>query len=147
MYRTKKEELRVEKMLSLRLQKKTLEEIGKVFHISRERVRQLISKDPRYQGVEQRIKPTLTKKCKTCGSEYFTKNVLRKYCSINCVASKKKVIHDQEWHRKQREFNRIRCNKYYHEVLKKRPDFKQLIHERNIKYSLKKKNKNEKLVR
>jgi Ser-tRNA(Ala) deacylase AlaX len=125
---------------AIELRKKGLDNgiIGRKYGITRQRVEQLISSHPLYKelgvkNIKGRRKET---KCLCCGIEFlhlpcFT----RKFCSRVCMGFATRKTKEQMKERK-----RIYAKKYYNEVLKKRPDWKKIISERNKKQQCKSRN-------
>lgn len=70
-------------IVELRLQGKTLSEIGAIYNITRERVRQILmaSGDPRVKSYRR---PPIVRTCMGCGKEFRPKNRHVKYCSLPC---------------------------------------------------------------
>ena len=112
---------------------KTLQRIGDAVGLTRERVRQLEVQ----MGFPKRPLQRATRIQKPCKNPNC-KNVMvllisgskRKFCSRECQrgSTVKKTIEEKRaiWNK--------RTKDYYHNVLKKRPDFKDLVKARNDKY-------------
>jgi len=110
-------------------------DISNIFKITRQRVQQIETKlcGPRRKN-EGRIGYSF--KCKQCGKDSSAKSKGRKYCSRECFF-KFFTLSDEEKSRKReerREKNRIRSYNYYHEVFKKRDDWRKIVKRRNMKY-------------
>ncbi|MCK4686553.1 MAG: hypothetical protein KAT66_00325 [Candidatus Lokiarchaeota archaeon] len=76
--KNKKKEIYNE-MVKLRVAKMTLEEIGKKYNFSRQRVAQILGKTG-----NPNEKEILEKQCKFCGHSFKTKVETRIYCSTTC---------------------------------------------------------------
>lgn len=103
--------------------------------ITRQRVQQI----ERRLGLDRRHVPgertQYIFKCMTCRKESSSLVNGRKYCSRSCfVDSRRKIVsvEEQEIRRKK---NRARAHSYYHDVFKKRKDWRQIVRERNLRYA------------
>lgn len=116
----------------LRNKGKTLEEIGTVLGITRERVRQIEAE----MGMPKRGHKKVERIEKCCGNPKCGKMMLllpsspKRYCSKKCRKDcrlRKTIAEKRAW------WN-MRTKKYYHTVLKLKPNFKEIVRERNLKY-------------
>ena len=119
----------------------TLDDVGKKYHVTRERVRQIIKSHPdselfTIQSRDKRKVPKvpIVNVCNHCQNEYEAKNQGNKYCSVRCkrlhrikypelidiLETKGKLAYDN-----------ARMKRYYHAILKNRPDWKSIVSERN----------------
>lgn len=114
-------------------------EIARRLGVTRQRVQQierLLGLGPRrVPGVYVQHEIT----CRQCGKTKFFRTAGRTYCSRECFhesRKQKKLSPEQfaEHERVSREKNRIRAQKYYHLVFKKRPDWQKIVKQRNKKY-------------
>lgn len=133
---------RVAEMILLKQKGNSLQTIGNKFGITRERVRQLISKEPGYKSYKAQIfrQPDVSVKC-ICG-EIFTKRPYhsKKYCSIKCAIHAMGKNYTKNLSREELlDYRNRRQINYYHTVLKHRPDFKEIVRKNNAKAELKKK--------
>lgn len=128
------------KIIEWRGSKITQQEIAKNLGITRQRVQQLERKlglgARRIPGI-----PTLHAfVCKNCGKESNAIVKDRQYCNRVCFfQSRKELLTPEQRIQKdieKREKNRVRANYYYHNVLKKRDDWKEIIKKRNKKNSI-----------
>ena len=122
----------------------TMSIVGKEEGISRERIRQLLRQyKPDFDAIHANplaIKEKIQKKCQRCGNTFLVVPSAaehRVFCSKECysAATKKNPFEKgtdeyDKWDKK-RKANRAHA--YYHNVLKKRPDFHELIRERNAR--------------
>ena len=112
----------------------TLESIGNKIGLTRERVRQIEMEMgfPKRQGrraprIEKQCKnPNCDKKITLLVSAQFSKMFCSKKCKHACRLRKTIAEKRAYWN--------LRTKTYYHNVLKKRPDFKERVRERNMKY-------------
>lgn len=112
----------------------TQRKIADKLHISKQRVHVLIKR----LNLPLRVPVVYSFTCKNC-KKVFSSNLKRRiYCSRKCADESKKVhrsIAEQEaFLVKLREKVRVRANDYYHQVFKKRSDWRQITRERNKKY-------------
>jgi hypothetical protein len=111
---------------------KTLEEAGAKLGITRERVRQIEMS----MGFPKRGHPKMERfpvSCKNPNCEeimHLLPGSPRKYCSRKCrrACRVRKTIAEK------RAYWNMRTKKYYHTVLKLKPNFKEIVRERNLKY-------------
>lgn len=111
--------------------------------ITRQRVQQI----ERALGLGRRRIPGVYKKytfkCKQCEKEVSIRTSGRIYCGRSCFFQSRKIIltpqEDQARQEKRKEKNRMRALSYYHQVFKKRVDWKDILKTRNEKYAKKKK--------
>lgn len=110
----------------------TLEEIGEKLGVTRERVRQIEME----MGFPKRGHPKMERLSIPC-SNPACKEILhvlpttpKKYCSKKCrrACRVRKTIAEK------RAYWNMRTKNYYHTVLKLKPNFKELVRERNLKY-------------
>jgi len=94
--------LRKKKMLAMYLSGKKLREIGEMFSVTRERVRQILHTDNDYNkyirehGKNIIILPLVESVCINCGNKRFDYRSYhrRKFCSINCIKEYTNKIHN-----------------------------------------------------
>lgn len=110
-------------------------EIGNRLGITRQRVQQIerrIGLGPRRKKGEYK---TYTFNCKQCRKKKVVKLSGRIYCSRKCFFESRKVKRTAEEERVRREKrlerNRVRSKWYYHNVFKKRKDWRAIIRKRN----------------
>lgn len=128
---------RNQKIVKLHAEGKTQQEIADALGITRQRVQQ-IEFD---LDIRRKREPNLGFQlvCQYSGKKFWTKNKSQKYASREYfyLARRKyktqKEIEEQKERRRER--NRAKASWYYHNVIKARPDFKELIRERNQKYA------------
>ena len=114
----------------------TQREIGKRLGVSFQRVQQLMKQ----LNLPTRVRVPVVHSfvCKNCKKAFSSKLKNRTHCSRECVHEASKVhrsaTEQKAFLAKLREKGRIRANNYYHQVLKKRNDWRQIIRERNKKY-------------
>ena len=80
--------------------------------------------------------------CPKCGTQKIVRPSYLKYrrfCSVSCANTKLPIETDGPRNYTNKDYLRKKGNLYYHTVLKKRPDFKELTRERNARYLAKKK--------
>lgn len=129
----------------LRNEGKTLEQIGAIIGVSRERIRQIEGTRLNLIPRSQIKKPVFTRDCKNpkCTNQvtYQPSNRNPLYCSRECRFSMfpKKTIEEK------RAMWNMRTKRYYHNVFKKRPDFSKIVSRNNHKYWNKKKKKEAKI--
>lgn len=135
---------RNDNMLDLYNKGHTLQAVGNMYGLTRERVRQLLNETGKYHKHVAAIYK-FTSTCKTC-RESFTvetrssKSIRRIFCSRDCQNNYERTPEEVANSKAKRaERNRKNAYRIYHEVIKKRPDFKEITSERNRKYRLKKK--------
>lgn len=129
-------------ILKMRKEGKSLEEIGDKYGLSRERIRQIGST---IQGFPKKLigfpskqrTPRIKKKCAACGKTLFklphtVKNSMtdKFYCDIDCFHKK----HPKRTMEYRMDYMRKYARWYYYNVLKKDPNFHEIIKKRNIKY-------------
>lgn len=135
---------RVGKMFQMKKDGRTLDDIGKDFGVTRERVRQLISGVEGYKGLKcipkgRKKLERVTKKCEfdKCNNDVvFIKSNPhpRRFCCQKCfilgmgrrIVGVSKMTHEQ-W----LAFNNERTKNYYHRVLKHTPGFKDKVRKQN----------------
>ena len=78
---------RIDEIIKLRKEGKLLREIGAIYNITRERVRQILNK----QNIRGRVRPSVLvpKTCPTCG-KVFMKYIVT-YCGRKCFATARKA--------------------------------------------------------
>lgn len=144
-FRRKKENKRAEEMSDLFEEGWTYAEIGRLFDVTRERVRQILNSHYGSHFAEKRkeiteLRRNLSKEartievaCKNC-SELFKKDKFqnKKYCSKKCARDKRMVNEYPDWvgdrgiskenftEEEWREINRIRTRQSYHRHIDKR---------------------------
>ena len=95
-----------------------------------------------FYGVIYKIENSINKKV-YIGQTVDFKN--RKFCSIKCASLNRKKYKTEEeierYKEERRKKSAERFNIYYHSVFKKKPNWRQIVSERNKKYILKNKNK------
>lgn len=116
----------------IREEKLTLQEIGARFKISRERVRQILATHGVWERTGNRPAKVYTFICPQCKTEFQRKRRHVKYCSKKChyLFLEKDRPHRRDY-ATQKEYNNARTKWYYHNVLKHRPDFKEIIKRHN----------------
>lgn len=118
---------------------KTMQEIADENNITRQRVDQILKRN----GVENkfRTRKPETFICQECGEKFTHINRDRKFCSKKCVYLNKRKYKTKEQIEKHIEDRRIenarRYNFYYHNIFKKRENWRKIISERNKKYKKK----------
>lgn len=105
-------------------------------HITRQRVQQIesslgLSRERIY------IKNSFNIKCGTCKNKFTTNKKDRKYCSRECFC-KSRVKHRTKTEQitfdlEKKEKNKIKAKNYYHNIFKKKKDWKSIVQERNKK--------------
>lgn len=129
--------LRKERMLKLRQEGKSLQEIGKVFQLSRERVRQI---GKGIEGFTRSVKTPMKmveKPCLQCAKMFVSQFCLKKkYCSLLCLQIEK--VRKLPTLEQKREKWNAHTKAYYHSVLKHRADFKKKNKIQNDRYREKK---------
>lgn len=117
-------------------------EMGRRLKITRQRVQQI----ERRLGLGLRRVPGVYKeytfKCKECGKKVVLKLSGRIYCSRECFFKSRKIERTSEEIKKKdllsKKKNRLRSRKYYYEVFKNKPDWREIVKGRNEKYAKKK---------
>ncbi len=110
-------------------------EVAKVLGVTRQRVQQIerrLGLGSRREQIEiKRYEST----CGVCKKQVFAKAKQRKFCSRACYyVSKQRLLTDKEREEKlqqKRLRDRNRSKKYYHEVFKKKPNWRALVKDRN----------------
>lgn len=114
----------------------TQAEIAKKYNITRQRVQQI---ERRLGVVRNRIPKIYDIQCRECGVLFTASNLKREYCSRKCSALGRCVYKTADARRFQqeriREMRRVRASKYYHEVLKKKSNWREIVHDRNMRAS------------
>ena len=117
---------------------KTYQELGNLFGFTHQRARQICIqfKDNPRLVITQKL---INRKCEWCKKKFKRYENQRQgkhiFCSSKCFWNSIDTHRTaKEW----RDLRNARGNKYYHEVLKKRSDFHELIHERNQRQLAKK---------
>ena len=114
-------------------------EMARRLKITRQRVQQI----ERRLGLGLRRVPGEYKrntfKCKQCGKESTIRLKGRVYCSRKCFFESRKIQRTPEEKQKliakKREQNRLRSQKYYHEVFKKKSNWREIVKQRNQQYA------------
>lgn len=134
----KDKQKRDREFLTLHGQGLTQQEIADTYRITRQRVQQI---EKRLGLQRDRSAALHTYACAECKKNFSTASSTRKFCSRECSALGRRVYrtaleraHLQE---RMKERRRVLAHKYYHEVLKKRADWKRVVNERNRKALLK----------
>lgn len=106
------------------------------FGISRQRIHQILKRsgaEMRGRGKPRKTRLKLT--CKECGKPFETISRSRKYCTRKCAhRGLRKYKSRTERARARRELRkkaRERANKYYHDVFKKNPMWREIVRMRN----------------
>lgn len=144
---------RSEGMFELYKNGKTLDEVGKAYGVSRERVRQCICHFPEYDKYgKKRATPREDVTCKNCKQIFKVLRSTRKnamFCDKSC-----RILFSKKHKRSLKEQKEIRnkyAKLYYQRVLKNDPSFKEKLKERNKhvsqKRKLQKQQKREELLR
>lgn len=112
----------------------TMQAIADKHGISRQRVEQIL----RSAGVERGRKRRILEieySCLECGKKFTSSQKERKFCSLSCSHEGRKVYKTKEAvasHRKElREYYAEKARDYYHNVFKKKKNWKQIVKERN----------------
>lgn len=124
------------KILKMRDNGLTLQQIGKEFGLSRERVRQI---EINYLGLPARGQhklPDLKFKCKLCGKEFMARYRERTYCSPRCFSLYLRSRGKSESERR-RDKNRYQKERY--QRFKDDPEFRKKVREYNRRALLKRK--------
>jgi DNA-binding transcriptional regulator GbsR (MarR family) len=124
-------------ILVMYAQGQTIFEISTKVGLSRQRVHQILKREGAQMRRRGKPKGEIREfVCKTCDKKFFS-TVTRVFCSQKCTRGyfSKKVSPKERAEReeKKKESARSRAKKYYHEVFKKRSDWKSVVRERNIK--------------
>jgi transcriptional regulator with XRE-family HTH domain len=117
--------------------KKSQSEVARLLGVSRQRVEQL----ERRLGLEPRrvkgVYKTYPTTCKGCGELFYAKTPGRTFCTRPCFFQYRKMFLTPEEKKKRKEEvrikNRERSRAYYHQVFKRRSDWKDIIRKRNEK--------------
>lgn len=128
-------------VLRLRETGLSLEEVGKLSNISRERVRQLVERygnDAHKFHAKAKPKPLFMIVCKQCGNiTMVTKSQkdTRKFCNSKCHLKFKMIrpsgMSKTEYYEWKKDSMRKYANVWYHTVFKKRSDWKAIVSRRN----------------
>lgn len=127
------------KIVKLHAKGKTQQEIADVLGLTRQRIQQIerelgLRRD-RSKGVRE-----YTLICQYSGKKFTSRNKKQKYASREFFyLSRRKYKTPAELKARQdarREKNRLKAAWYYYNVLKKRPDFKEIVRRRNQKYAV-----------
>lgn len=132
-----KSEQRKERVRRMNDQGMTLIDIASHEGVSRQRIQQI----ERSMGIVRRDASKSSKinsfKCKTCGKAFGSYLSGRKYCSRKCFAESLKLnLTEKEIAQRaqrRKEANRARAKDYYHNVLKKNPNWREITRERNMR--------------
>lgn len=112
-------------------------EIGERLGLTRQRVQQLEHALGLSRGAN-RSRAEYTHTCHTCGTSFTSSKPHRKYCSRECFRQSRikqysaEELAQREAERKRK--NREKARHYYHNVFKQRPDWQDVVKERNKKY-------------
>lgn len=126
---------RDDKIKQWRKEGKTQQQIADLLSITRQRVQQLERKlklpaRERYPGRSAR-----EHKCKECGMQFKNYRDDSVYCSIKCSALGRRIYKTAEERRRAVEKHktrmRQRAKKFYHNVFKKNPQWKEIVRARN----------------
>jgi len=120
-------------MYQRRIAGESLQEIGKLYNLSRERVRQILKKYyPEYTHVQASHKEIRT--CAQCGKKFFElRSSRRKFCDRLCSS---KALRKNRTVEEIREMRRLKASQYYHSV-KNTKHYKELKKKWNEKSRLK----------
>lgn len=103
-----------------------LRQIAKKYNVSHQAISLQLIK----LNYKRRIRPVIYVdfKCKQCKKMSIRKSGLREptFCSMKCYGKSRKIPIKERMRKKA-----IYANRYYHEILKKKPEFKLIIKERN----------------
>lgn len=110
----------------------TQSDIAKKYKITRQRIQQI---EKRLGVVRNRVPKKYDIQCRECGDLFVAQNLKREYCSCQCSALGRRVYKTEEARSLRlecvREMRRVRANKYYHEVLKKKSNWREIVRSRN----------------
>lgn len=116
----------------------TIAELSLKFGISRQRVHQILKRekvDMRGRGKPRKDRFTLM--CEECGKSFESLTKQRRYCSRKCShrgLRKYKTRSERAAARKEKRLRaKERANRYYHEVFKKNPQWREIVRGRNMK--------------
>jgi hypothetical protein len=122
----------------------TMQTLADEHNVSRQRIEQIL----RNAGVERSGKKKtreITFACQECDKDFRSYQGNRKYCSLKCShlgRRKYKTKKEIEEHKKRmREYYAEKSHNYYHNIFKKRKDWKDIVRDRNRKNALKNKKK------
>lgn len=126
--------------------KMTLEQIGKVKKVTREWVRQILSKYPCYFEEKERRRRECREKflsniyrlfdcgyCKKPFNIYISssnRNLKKRFCSWEC---RLKARYGENYISIRKDNCNRRANEYYHQILKKKPNWQEIIRQRNLR--------------
>lgn len=104
----------------------------------------------RVQQIEKRLKlkrepkpvPLIVYSCQQCGVKFKDTRLDRVFCSSKCHRASKKVELSSEELERRRAHRNAFANDYYHNVLKKKPNWQSIVRERNYRAHLSKRNRN-----
>lgn len=118
----------------------TQQEIANKYNITRQRVQQI---EKRLGIKRDRSTKIYEYKCRECGEAFMSNYHGRVYCSRECSSLGRRLYRTPEERanliERVRESRRVRAKKYYHEVLKKKSNWHEIVHKRNEMSALKKK--------
>lgn len=115
----------------------TQTDIAEKIGVTRQRVQQLEKR----LGLTREHTKGITKfslTCETCRNEFLSSKNNRKFCCRDCFyASRKITLTPKEEEARllaKRKRNQEKASHYYHNVFKKRKDWRKIVKERNLKY-------------
>ena len=125
------------KIIQLHLSGKTQQDIADSIGLTRQRVQQIEKNLGLVRNKDSSIK-VYTITCSYSGKKFQTRNKNQKFATREYFyLSRRKYRTPEElvlMKEARREKNRKKASWYYHNVLKKHPDFKEIIRQRNKKY-------------
>ncbi len=116
----------------------SLNAVAKKVGVSREYIRQLISPFREYkESIQKRHRPFVQKNCIACQKPFTTISQSQKSCSVTCAGVIRRLTPEQRIAsaRRLKEKSRIYHKNYYHNVFKKRPDWRERVRIYNARYA------------
>lgn len=130
---------RNKQIVKLHKEGRTQQYIANTLELTRQRVQQLEQelglKRDRARGVKE-----FELVCQYSGKKFKSRNRHQKYAKREYFYLARRKYHTKEeieaYNERRREKNRQKASWYYYNVLKKRPDFKEIVRARNRKYAV-----------
>jgi len=120
----------------------TMQVIADTHKISRQRVEQILRLAGVERGGKRKIKEVIYT-CQECGKEFKSYQKGRKFCSLKCSHSGRRSYKTEEEisarKKELRTYYAGKSNDYYHNVFKKRSDWKDIVKGRNQRAAIKRK--------